>query len=99
MSMKYKVGDYVRIRKDIKYNEYMNGCRVNEIMETYAGKITRVISVDNCSLYRLKNDCDWFWGEDALEPFKFEDLFSIASEIAGKNITIRNQKCGSTPHV
>lgn len=43
--MKYKVGDKVRIRKDLENGKVYGGCRFTEIMQNLCGKIARITEV------------------------------------------------------
>ena len=84
---KFKVGDKVRIKEDLKVDcEYDNGCYFDSEMEKYKGK-TAVIKndhipayfngnwkIENANNYRYKLDIDggdWYWSSSMLE--KAED--------------------------
>lgn len=82
---KFKVGDKVRIKEDLKVGcEYNDGCRFVLDMEKYKGK-TAVIknghihvylndTVENANNYRYELDIDngyWWWSSSMLE--KVED--------------------------
>lgn len=65
--MKFKVGDKVRIRKDLKSMERYNGISFTVEMEEYRGKVAKItkISFDN---YELDiDDGEWFWSDNMLE--------------------------------
>lgn len=82
---KFKVGDKVRIKEDLKVGcEYNDGCYFDSEMEKYKGKIAVVKSyriplhlngnVKNANNYRYKLDIDggdWYWSSSMLE--KVED--------------------------
>ena len=66
--MKFKVGDRVRIRKDLKAGDNYK-IHVNTAMEKYAGKIMTVDRIGQ-SVYHFKEDCGaWNWSEDTIEGF------------------------------
>lgn len=65
--MKFKVGDKVRIRKDLKSRERYNGISFTVEMEEYRGKVAKITKIifDN---YKLDiDDGEWFWSDNMLE--------------------------------
>lgn len=65
--MKFKVGDKVRIRKDLKSMERYNGISFTVEMEEYRGKVAKITKIifDN---YELDiDDGEWFWSDNMLE--------------------------------
>ena len=62
--MKFKVGDRVRIRKDLKKG-YEYKYYVNDFMESLAGKIVEIRAVDNDS-YQV-GGLSYFWTEGMFE--------------------------------
>lgn len=62
--MKFKVGDRVRIRKDLKKG-YEYKYYVNDFMESLAGKIVEIRAVDNDS-YQV-GGLPYFWTEGMFE--------------------------------
>ena len=65
--MKFKVGDKVRIRKDLKSIERYNGISFTVEMEEYRGKVAEITKIifDN---YELDiDDGEWFWSDNMLE--------------------------------
>lgn len=84
---KFKVGDKVKIRKDLKVGcEYDNGCYFNSKMEKYKGNAAVIkndhiiayfngnVETENANNYRYKLDIDngeWSWSPLMLE--KVED--------------------------
>lgn len=67
--MKYKVGDYVTIRKDLKDGNGLS-LYVNPKMLKYAGNIYRVKSIKCEDRYILDLPCsdhEWYWTDDMLE--------------------------------
>ena len=69
--MKYKVGDTVRIRKDLVSSRTYNDIYVTINRELYFGKIAKIKSIeyDSVELYYLDIDNKkYIWTEDMLEP-------------------------------
>ena len=65
--MKFKVGDKVRIRKDLKSGERYNGISFAVEMEKYRGKVAKITKIifDN---YKLDiDDGEWCWSDNMLE--------------------------------
>ena len=65
--MKFKVGDKVRIRKDLKSSERYNGISFTVEMEEYRGKVAKITKIifDN---YELDiDDGEWCWSDNMLE--------------------------------
>ena len=78
---KYKIGDLVRIRTDLKEGErYNNGeTNVSEEMLLFKGDLARVVDYSdffNMNVYDYLLDIDdkeYFWSEDMLEDAKNEE--------------------------
>lgn len=67
--MKFKVGDKVRVRKDLSANKIYHITVVGS-MEKYAGRVMTVNMVTGHG-YRLKeDDGEWHWSEDTMEGLK-----------------------------
>ena len=68
--MKFKVGDRVRIRKDLKSGRDWGLLCCNYEMEVLAGKEATIIEVFLCyGCYKLDIDNgDWYWNDEMLEP-------------------------------
>lgn len=68
---KFKVGDKVRIKKDLKDGEFYGEDFYNGEMDKYKGKIA---TIDKCiynKKYRLDIDNhEWCWTDEMLEPTK-----------------------------
>src|SRR5574344_1431094 len=68
--MKFKVGDKVRIRKDLNlYNNYDNCGAVSEMLE-YKGDIATILKVfelSNCYKINIDNQ-QWHWTDKMFEP-------------------------------
>ena len=68
--MKYNVGDRVRIKEYLEYNEIYRGVRVTDSMLKYCGKVVEIAEVNSSfdDRYILKG-CENLWfHEDMLEP-------------------------------
>lgn len=70
--MKYKVGDAVRIRKDINLDYGPVG--INGGMIKLAGTITTITSIQTvesggilCDTYHIESDKKWYWIDDMFE--------------------------------
>ena len=72
--MKFKVGDRVRVRKDLKYDNFYGGVRVNDEMVNNKGKILTIIGIDNGAY--LMEGSQWFWTDEMFESkeYTYEDL-------------------------
>ena len=66
--MKFKVGDKVRVRKDLEVSKDYGNCGVVKDMKEYRGKEFIIDKVwRNC--YMLK-DIDYYWTDEMLEPIE-----------------------------
>lgn len=77
--MRFKIGDRVRVRKDLKCNNYYGGVRVNEEMAEYKGKTVTIETTtsSNKGIYEIEEDNGrWCWSGDMFEVAKYdyEDL-------------------------
>ena len=72
--MKFKVGDRVRVRKDLKYNNFYGGVRVNDEMVNNKGKILTIIGIGNGAY--LMEGSQWVWTDEMFESkeYTYEDL-------------------------
>ena len=70
--MKYKVGDRVKIREDLKVDKRYNDCSFTDKMEKYKGKTATVLETIGRDYYELDiDDHKWFWSDGMLELAKF----------------------------
>lgn len=72
--MRFKVGDKVRIRKDLKNNSFYGGVRVNDEMANNKGKILTIIGIEE-GIYLIEGS-GWFWTDEMFEgkEYTYEDL-------------------------
>ena len=77
--MKYKVGDKVRVRKDLVVDNYYGGVRYVEYMDGFKGKECVITKVGFIA-YKINNSVHW-WSEEMLEPV--DDLLEYALEKLG----------------
>lgn len=78
--MKYKAGDKVRIRKDLKADVQYGSKRFTNLMCKYRGKETTITKVLS-NFYTLKVDDEmWSWSEEMLEPVTECD-FNIGDKV------------------
>lgn len=83
--MKYKVGDKVRVRRDLKNGEYYGVKYFSSDMRRYKGKeIT--ISKEYDRYYRARDNI-YFWTDEMFEPveeFSAEDAIKLLSDICDR---------------
>lgn len=66
--MKFKVGDKVRVRKDLVENESYSGVVFAKAMKRFVGEI---VTIDTVGItYKIKEDNDkwWHWTDEMFEP-------------------------------
>lgn len=89
--MEFKVGDKVRVRKDLKENNYYGGARFLFGMVRLIGKIVTIEQVmENSRRYYIKEDSEnWCWTDEMLEKieYTYEDLKKAP---IGTKITFEN---------
>ena len=88
--MKFKVGDRVKVRKDLKNNAFYGENRVNEEMFMHRGQILTIRAIDGKN-YLMEED-NWYWNDEMFEnkDYTYEDL---KKSPIGTKITFEN---GST---
>ena len=87
--MKFKVGDKVRIKKDLDSRKRYEISVVSE-MEAYKGKIAEIVRVrdDNSCVLDIDKG-RWFWSDDTFELVK-EKKFTKADLKHGDKCTLKN---------
>ena len=82
--MKYKIGDVVEIRDDLKKGEKYGECDVNEHMLKFRGTTDTIENIDeDGDFYLAGKDNPFAWHKDMLEPVTIED--NLKEEIKGEN--------------
>lgn len=68
--MKYNIGDRVKIKEDLEYDEIYGGVYVTDIMLKYRGEVAEIAEVNSNfnDRYILKDCGHWWFNEDMLEP-------------------------------
>ena len=79
--MKYKIGDKVRVRKDLVPNSEYGGVCYVEFMDKFKDKECVITNMDDTS-YRINNS-DFWWTEEMLEPVNEGALLEYALEKLG----------------
>lgn len=73
--MKYKVGDKVKVREDLKPNEYYDGIRFDGNMQKMKGKTVTIEKVFSDKSYWIE-ECGFLWTDEMLEDVKEENTIS-----------------------
>ena len=73
--MKYKVGDKVRVRRNLKDGLEYGGVYCNCSMVTLGGKVVTIrrVSTAGIGAYKLY-EYDWWWSDEMLEPICTEKI-------------------------
>ena len=79
--MKYKIGDKVRVRKDLVPNSEYGGVCYVEFMDKFKDKECVITNMDDTS-YRINNSEFW-WTDEMLEPVNERTLLEYALEKLG----------------
>ena len=71
--MKFNVGDRVKIKEYLEYNEKYGGVFVTDAMLKHCGEVFEIVKVNNLNNNYMLKDCGRLWfNEDMLEPIKLE---------------------------
>ena len=73
--MKFKVGDRVKVREDLKPNEYYGGVRFDSDMRKMKGRTVTIISTFDDDSYRVEGSI-FYWTDEMFEnkEYTYEDL-------------------------
>ena len=73
--MKYNIGDRVKIKEDLEYDEIYGGVYVTDTMLKYRGEVAEIAEVNsNFNDRYILKDCGIYWfHEDMLEPINDSD--------------------------
>ena len=74
--MKYKVGDKVKVRKDLEVDKRYGTEEFIEEMEEYKGKIVTIDTVNEDDYYIEEDKQSWSWTEEMLEDIEEENTIS-----------------------
>lgn len=88
--MKYKVGDKVRVRSDLKENIRYGGQIFARDMAVHCGKNVEISKVNDASYCIKESDREWFWTDEMFEPVEemsAAEALEILSEICMKQVT------------
>ena len=91
--MKYKVGDKVRVRKDLNLASIYGKCLAVSDMLGYRGKVVTIAAVLHDS-YKVEEDCETrYWADEMFEPACTEKIIittdgvtTTARKYDGKNL-------------
>ena len=71
--MIFNVGDRVKIKEYLEYNEKYGGVFVTDAMLKHCGEVFEIVKVNNLNNNYMLKDCGHLWfNEDMLEPIKVE---------------------------
>ena len=82
---KYKVGDKVRVKSDLKSDTWYNSVLVNCTMAESRNKILTIEKIVGNKEYRVEEN-RWLWGEDMFEPVEETVTLKELQEIKKDNI-------------
>lgn len=66
--MRYKVGDKVRVRKDLEVSKNYGGFWVTQCMSPLRGKLVTIKSIGSNNNYQIKEYTEAFWTDEMFEP-------------------------------
>lgn len=81
--MKYKVGDRVKVRKDLEVGQVYGDCDFIEEMKEFRGKIMTVEKVYYSSYY-LHGGGTWHWSEEMLEDVESINILVRGNKVIAK---------------
>lgn len=101
--MKYKVGDKVRIRRDLMIFERYGSQTFVKQMEKYKGMPATILEVFSDTYYIKEDKCEnWYWTDEMFEAedeLTAEEAIKIQAEMCNSinycmNCPINKEKCG-----
>lgn len=93
--MKYKVGDKVRVRRDLEGNKGYGGWYTSEGMVKMRGEIVTIRGVGS-SAYELEEN-DLMWTDEMLEGLVEDELTAEEATKILSEICCENELCGGCP--
>lgn len=89
--MKYKIGDKVLVRSDLKEGKKYGDEVVMSDMLYFKGKIVTIEHIDHPNCYQIKEDPDqWYWTDEMFFEKVSEDF--IPKELVLQNIIPEEEK-------
>lgn len=91
--MKYKIGDKVRVRSDLKENTSYGEQIFSSGMRPFLGKIVEISEIlieDSYHIKETEGGYEWFWTDEMFEPVEemsAAEALEILSEICMKQVT------------
>jgi hypothetical protein len=93
--MKYKVGDKVRIRKDLDVGMFYGGCRFVLEMRDLVGETVRITEVSKRDGYYRVDSNDKYWTDEMFEgKEKMNDNDSIRILVSGNQVVAIHMETG-----
>lgn len=92
--MRYKVGDKVKVRSDLKENIRYGGQIFARDMAVHCGKNVEISKVHDDAYCIKESDREWFWTDEMFEPV---DKMSAAEVIRILGELCNNTPCRSCP--
>ena len=86
--MKYKVGDKVKVKSDLKENIRYGGQIFVRDMAVHCGKNVEISKVHDNAYYIKEADREWFWTDEMFEPVEemsAEEAISLQRKICREN--------------
>lgn len=88
--MKYKVGDYVKVRDDLEVGEVYGGMYFVSAMNKNKGKVVTISDIANSKYYIIeKDDCRYKYSEEMFESCGFQIANNFTPETVNINGGIR----------
>ena len=94
--MKYKVGDKVRVRKDLKVSKEYDGMIFNDVMSQHCGETVTINEVFSRGYYRIV-EYGCCWTDGMLEGLADEELTAEEATKILSEICCENELCGGCP--
>lgn len=98
-AMKYKIGDKVRIRKDLKTLEVYGGQLFTEQMDKYKGMPVTISEVFSDTYYIKEDEEDWCWTDEMFEAedeLTAEEAIRLRFEMCSMKTSCSD--CGMSKH-
>ena len=94
--MKYKVGDKVRVRKDLKVSKEYDGMIFNDVMSQHCGETVTINEVFSRGYYRIV-EYGCCWTDGMLEGLADEELTAEEATKILSEICCENELCCGCP--